>query len=85
MKTKEISSDQGPRFEVYDAFDTTQLFLSAENMTGTSSWTPHQLEFETGPKTELLIVRVRRPPSRKLDNRIAGSVWIDRISVNAAE
>jgi hypothetical protein len=50
-------------------------------MVGTSGWFSQQLEFETNADTRLLIVRVARPPSNKLDNQISGTVWIDRVSL----
>jgi hypothetical protein len=40
-----------------------------------------QVEFETKADTDLLIVRVARPSSHKFDNQLAGTVWIDQVSV----
>ena len=85
MRTQGITTDSGPRFQVYDAYDSSKLSLSAENLVGTSSWSPQQLELQTGPDTQLVVVRVARPSSRKFDNQIAGTVWIDRVSLNAVE
>jgi hypothetical protein len=81
MCAQGISTDSGPRFEVLDAYDPSKLFLSTENATGTYDWAPHQLEFKTGPDTRLLIVKVARPPSRKFDNQLSGTVWIARVSL----
>lgn len=80
-----ITTDSGPRLQIYDAYDPAKLFLSTENLVGSSSWGPQQLEFHTGPDTHLLLLRVARPPSRKFDNQIAGTVWIDRVSLNVVE
>jgi len=66
---------------VFDALDTQKLLLSTENMVGTSGWSPQQLEFKTKADTRLLMVRVARPPSEKLDNQIGGNVWIAQISL----
>jgi hypothetical protein len=85
MRTQNIASDSGPRFQVYDPWQPSNLFLSTENLVGTTSWRPEQLEFQTGPDTRLLIIRVARPPSGRFDNQIEGSVWIDRISLVPAE
>jgi ribosomal protein S17E len=38
-------------------------------------------DFTTNADTQLLVVRVARPASSKLDNRIAGTVWIDGVSL----
>lgn len=81
MRLEGITTNSGPRFEVYDAYKMNQFFVSTKNMTGTSDWSLQQLEFETRADTHLLVVRVARPVSQKFDNQIAGTVWIDRISV----
>jgi len=57
------------------------LFLSTENDVGTSSWSLQQLDFKTKADTRLLVVRVARPPSEKLDSQIGGTVWIDGVSL----
>jgi hypothetical protein len=83
MRAKGITSDSGPRFQLYDAYDMGKLFLSTENLVGNIEWSPEHLEFRTGPDTRLLMVRVGRPASRKFDGRIAGTVWIRRVSLRA--
>ena len=82
MRVNGITTDSGPRFQVFDAFNMQKLFLSTENMVGTSNWSSQQLEFKTKADTRLLLIRVARPPSEKLDNQINGTVWIDQISLN---
>lgn len=85
MRTQGITTDSGLQFQVYNAYDSSKLSLSTENLVGTSSWSPQQLEFQTGPDTQLLVVRVARSASRKFDNQIAGTLWVDRMSLNAVE
>jgi len=84
LRMKGISTDSGPRFQVFDAFDMGKLFVSTENTVGTSGWSSQHLEFKTKADTRLLIVRVARPPSQKLDNQISGTVWVDRVSLTPA-
>ncbi len=81
MRVKGITTDSGPRFQVFDAFDMGSLFLSTENDVGTSSWSLQPLDFKTKADTRLLVVRVARPPSEKLDSQIGGTVWIDGVSL----
>ena len=81
IRVKGITTDSGPRFQVFDAFDMGKLFLSTENTVGTSGWSSVQFEFKTKADTRLLVVRVARPASEKLDNQISGTVWIDRVSL----
>jgi hypothetical protein len=81
MRANAITTDCGPRFQVFDAFDMGKLVQSTENIVGTSGWSSQLLEFKTNFDTRLLVVRVARPPSNKLDNQISGTVWIDQVSL----
>ena len=94
MRAQGITTDSGPRFILQDAYDPATLVdvsseaanpvrfsISTENLTGTSDWSPHQLEFKTTGNTRLLIVKLARPPSHKFDNKLAGTVWIARVSL----
>jgi hypothetical protein len=82
MKTEDISTDSGPRLEVYDTYDPAALDRLSENLVGTSTgWTQVMLDFATGPKTQLIVVRLRRLPSRKFDNLIKGKVWLDDVQI----
>jgi hypothetical protein len=60
-----------------------KLFLSTENVAGTTGWSTEQGLFKTRAGTHLLIVRIARPASSKLDNQIRGVVWIDQVSLTA--
>jgi len=80
LKTENITTDSGPRLEVRDAYDPGALDKFSEALTGsTSGWTAVLMDFMTGPKTELVVVDLARLPSRKLDNLIAGKVWLDDV------
>jgi hypothetical protein len=81
MRAEGITTDSGPRMEVFDAYDMGKLFLYTPGLVGDSEWSLQHLGFETGPDTHLVIVRVARPASKKLDNRIAGEVWLDQVSL----
>ena len=81
IRTKGITTDSGPRFQVFDAFSLGKLLQSTVNIVGTSGWSSQILDFKTNSDTRLLIIRVARPPSTKLDNQIGGSVSIDKVSL----
>jgi len=85
MRVKGITTDSGPRFQIYDAYDTAKLFYSTENLVGSTSWSAQQLKFKTGADTHLLVIRVGRPASHKFDNRIGGTVWIDQVALESAK
>jgi tetratricopeptide (TPR) repeat protein len=81
MRAQGITTDNGPRFEVLDAYDPSKLFVSTENVIGTSDWSAHQLEFKTTADTHMLIVKIARPASHKFDNQLAGTIWIARVTL----
>ena len=94
MRVQGITTDSGPRFVLQDAYDPAELVdvsskaadpsrfsISTENLTGTSGWSLHQLEFKTAGHTRLLIVKVARPASHKFDSRLAGTVWIAHVTL----
>jgi len=80
MKTEDITTDSGPRLEVYDPYNVAALDKLTDDLTGTSDgWTSLLLDFATGPKTELIVVKLVRLPSKKFDNLISGKVWLDDV------
>ncbi len=81
VRTQGITTDSGPRFEIFDAYDPRRFAVATEVLTGTRNWTPQQLEFRSSPETRLLVVRVARAPSHRFDNLISGTVWIDHLSL----
>jgi hypothetical protein len=82
LKTDGITTDSGPRLEVYDAYDSSALYAASEGLTGsTGGWSQLILDFTTSPKTQLIVVAISRRPSKKLDNLIAGKVWVDDLSL----
>ena len=59
MKTEGITTDSGPRLEVVDPYNVKALDKITDDLTGTTDgWTPLLLDFSTGPKTELIVVRL---------------------------
>ncbi len=82
IMTEGLTTDSGVRLEVRDAYDPSLLDSLSEALTGsTISWVPVEVFFTPGPKTELVVVAVARLPSTKIDNLIAGKVWVDDLSL----
>jgi len=81
MRAEGVTTDSGPRMEVFDAYDMGKLFLYTSGVVGNSEWSLERIDFDTGPDTHLVAVRVARPASKKLDNRIKGEVWLDQVSL----
>ncbi len=85
MRTEGITTDSGPRFQVFDAYDAAKEFATTENKVGTTGWTEQRLELKTPADTRLLLIRVARPASSKFENKIAGSAWIDEVRLTPEE
>jgi hypothetical protein len=85
MRTDAITTDSGPRFQILDAYDSGKMLAATESAIGTSGWTEQRLEFRTPLNTRLIVVRVARPASTKFDNKIRGTMWVDKLSLRAEE
>ena len=75
-KGDEITTDQGPYLEVY-GYDAKGLHVKGPMLLGTQDWEKVGIEFTAPDDCHAVVVRLRRVPSRKLDNRIEGTVWLD--------
>jgi tetratricopeptide (TPR) repeat protein len=81
LHTDQISTESGMRFEILDPKDQQQLDVLTPNETGTLPWTLEQMDFTTGPHTRLIVIRLARRLSERLDNKLRGTVWIDDVSL----
>ncbi len=81
IRTDQISTESGMRFEILDPKDLQRLDMLTPNETGTLPWTLEQLDFTTGPRTYIILIRLARRPSERLDNKLRGTVWIDDLSL----
>jgi hypothetical protein len=85
MKTDGITTDSGPRLEVFDTLNPNALNVFSDQLIGTNAgWTLLSVNFK--PKeTDYVTVSITRVPSGKLDNKIAGKVWVDDVTVAPVE
>ena len=83
LKTENISSDSGLRFSVSSAASPPEERFTylTENRVGTMPWVQEQVDFKTGPNTQVILITLRRIPSRKLNNLLQGKVWMDHLSL----
>ncbi len=84
LRTDQISTDSGVRFEIRDPRRPQDLDMLTPNETGTQAWTLEEVEFATGPQTHLIQITLRRVPSTHLDNQLSGTVWVDDVGVSPA-
>ena len=80
-RSQALTTDAGVGVQISDAFDFTKILGSTEPLMGTTPWSEQSFSFETPPETRLLIVRIVRLPSQKLDNKVAGAFWLSRVSL----
>ena len=82
VRCEGVSTDSGPQFRIFDRHHPAALNVQTQSLTGTlANWTPQELEFVTGPDTHFLFVILQRRPSRKLDNKLSGTLWADDVSL----
>ena len=81
LRTDQISTESGMRFEIVDPKDKPHLDVVTSNETGTLPWTLEQIDFTTGPNSHLILIRLVRRPSERLDNKLRGTVWIDDVTI----
>ena len=83
VRTKDITSDSGPRLRVLDPACPSCLNASTETMVGTTPWHLVTLKFSAGIQTQALRLSVWRPRSRTFPMEITGSFWLDGVSIRA--
>jgi hypothetical protein len=78
-----LNTDQGPYFRIVDTIDAKRLSVETPQVHGDAarSWTT--VEFSAGAGTEVVEVQLRRNPSLRFDNLIAGSLHIFTVSLSA--
>jgi hypothetical protein len=81
LRTDQISTESGMRFEILDPRDTKGLDILTASETDTQPWTLAETEFTAGPQTHLIYIRLARLPSQRLANRLSGTVWVDDVEL----
>ena len=81
LRTDQISTESGLRFEIFDPKDMKNLDVLTPNETGTQPWTLEETDFTPGPKTHLIRIQLTRTPSKRLDNKLSGTVWVDDVEL----
>jgi putative inorganic carbon (HCO3(-)) transporter len=82
VRAQDITTDQGLGFQLFDAEDSRRLDVRTEQTAGSTDWKMIEQIIRVPPETRLLMLRVVRPPSLKFDSHIAGTAWIDDVSLS---
>jgi hypothetical protein len=80
IKTTGITTSNGPYFEVADFLDGRR-YVASERYVGDHPWSAVRVPFETSPRSQAIVIKIRRATSQKLDNLIGGTAWIDQVSL----
>jgi len=72
-RTEDIESASGPRFAIVDAY-TNASYVLTDDLPGTNPWRVQHARFQTGPNTNLVLLKIVRQPAGPL---IRGKLWID--------
>jgi len=72
-RSKELSTDQG----VYVQITAGKTALITEQIRGTTLWTRYSGTFLAPTDTDRALIRLVRKRSRRIDNLISGTVWLD--------
>ncbi len=76
-KTEDIDSASGPRFAIGDAY-TNASYVLTDDFLGTNPWRAQHARFQTGPSTNLVLLKIVREPAGPL---IRGKLWIDDLKL----
>jgi hypothetical protein len=79
-----LTTDQGPFLEIY-GYDCPGFRLSGPMLTGSRDWHAETLAFTPPADCQAVVVRLRRSQSRRFDSKIAGTVWLDDMSLEITE
>ena len=83
VKTEGITTESGISFLISDPNNGAAM-MTTENLTGTHTWTPVDVDYTTAPVTHFLSIQLRRSPSRLFENKLGGTAWIGDVSLVAS-
>ena len=76
-RSADISTEQGLYFEVVAESE----ILQTEQILGTTPLTKYSGRFQDPSAQSLVVVRLRRQPSRRIDNKLRGTLWIETVKL----
>jgi hypothetical protein len=85
VRSQAITTDQGIGFHIFDPEGSSHLDIKTEQVTGTTDWKTIEQLVRVPPETKLLTIQIVRPRSWKFDSDIAGTAWIDDVTLARIE
>ncbi len=84
MRTKDITTTNGLIYAVRGTGCRMKTVVS-EQFTGTNRWRPMRIEFLTPDDCSAVTVALVREKSRKFNNKIGGTAWVDTVTLSKTE
>jgi len=81
VRSENITSDNGPRLQIYDPSCRGCLDVATESTVGTTPWHPIRVQFSTGPETRLGRLEIVRMPGQYFPRDITGTFWLDDVTL----
>ena len=81
VKAENLTTDEGVFFRIADGEAAGRLSVDTTPVVGTSDWRVVEATVVVGPGTRVVEVSVNRRPSLRFDNKIKGTIWIERASL----
>lgn len=75
-KNRDITTDQGPFVEAI-GYGCKKLYARGEMAHGNQPWREARFEIEVPADCKAALIRVRRVSSKRIDSKIAGTLWLD--------
>jgi tetratricopeptide (TPR) repeat protein len=80
LRTSAITTDSGIRFRiVFPGANQAPILL--DSFTGDNPWTAQTTEFTIESGVHQAKIIVYRPSSQRFDNKLAGTAWVDDVSI----
>jgi O-antigen ligase len=79
VRTRELTTDQGIGFHIFDAEQPHRVEVKTEQLVGTHDWKNIEAVVDVPSPTRLLVIQIIREPSWKFDSLIKGTAWIDSV------
>jgi len=84
VRTAGITTDEGIGFRVLDTQSSNRALVETERVTGNSDWKKLEGRFVVDSPVKLVEIQITRRPSLRFDSLIAGTAWIDHVSLAPA-
>ena len=81
VATDGITTESGPRLEVYDPYDLQLPPVRSPALVGATEWQQLAVDFVSSPHTRLVRVGIARLPSQRLSGQIRGTVQASEFSL----